>query len=242
MVTSFEYTFVDSTINWSIGEFHTSLSFSADGILLAGRKASTDQTTGELKIWNVFNGEETRPKSLWRFAVFSRTESDRIVGCESGDAQMMRRDAPDLAQWSDAKVQVHGSPLVAWKVPVAFNITGWRIFTPATYSNDTSRYIYPHNAAIEYNGSLYTTITRTPNSSCFTCSPDGTLLVVGHNDGMVLIYKVGNKTAKSKFALPGCGTIRVTSCTWSDDGEWIATGDDKGDVRLGTRVTRLRSH
>jgi len=226
MEKSFKHVFVKTKSNWSIGSSYYSLSFSSDGTTIAGAKAmnSPNYSNGQVQFWDTATGTATSSFRDSSSVLFSPTDPDTATMVGSGGIQLVKRDSPGKT-WS---IWGWVNPYFIAPTISAFRPDGKKI----TMSDDYGR-LYECDPTASFGYSRFTEASTLKPSSVACCPFELDSLVVGRNNGQltILSYK-GNGTSKFHCQLRPVGTVRVSACTWSQDGKWIATGDDAGDVRL----------
>lgn len=213
-MASFGYTVNSSATTWSTTNSSDSLSFSADGKLIA----YADQGKNSVWIISADSGVDVGQVADRAAVLFSPSDSDKIIVQAIGVVQVFKRDFPTGSTWS--KVGEDGYSSIQ---SIAFNSTG------------TAFFLIEHGNLVQYNDTLTRTNAQAVEgkTSALDCSPDGTTIIRGCTDGAVYRGTWTSPTADVSFdRLNGDGDSQVTVCSWSDDAQWAATGDTKGDVRL----------
>jgi len=227
MEKSFKHVFVETKNNWSIGLSHHSLSFSSDGTTIAGAMPvnSPNYSNGQVQFWDTATGAATSSFNDWSFVLFSPTDPDIATMVGSGGIQLVKRDSPGGKTWG-----IWGSVNSYFAAPTipAFRSDGEKITVPG---NDGR--LYEYNPAGFASYLRYTETSVLKVSSVAYCPFKLDSLVVGRNNGQlsVLSHK-GANASNFHCQLGPVGSVTISACTWSQDGKWIATGDDAGDVRL----------
>jgi len=221
------YDFIETKYNWSIGSSHHSLCFSSDGTTIAGTMAvnSTNCSNGRVQFWDTATGRATSSFSDWSFVVFSPTDPDIAIIVGSKGIRLAQRDSAGGKTWSTCgRAEAY---FTAPTIP-AFRFDGKKI---TVSGNDGCLYEYDPTGFMDHL--RYTENSGFKATSVAYCPFELDSLVVGRNNGQLTVLSHKDAGA-SKFhcKLKPAGTVEVSVCTWSQDGKWIATGDDAGDVRL----------
>jgi len=186
---------------------------------------SPNYSNGQIQFWDTATGAATSSFNDWSFVVFSPTDPDIATIVGSKGIQLTKRDSPGGKTWSVWGLA--NSYFIAPTIP-AFRPDGRKITMPGRdgriYEYDSTTFVSP----VRYTGT-----SNIKASSVAYCPFETNSLVDGRDNGQltVLSYSVIDASTL-RCQLSPAGSVRVSVCTWSLDGKWIATGDDVGDVRL----------
>ena len=186
---------------------------------------SPNYTNGQIQFWDTATGAATSSFNDWSFVVFSPTDPDIATIVGSKGIQLTKRDTPGGKTWSIwGRAEIYFIPPT---IP-AFRSDGKKITTPGRDGR-----LYEYDPTGFSSHTRYTKATNIKASSVAYCPFELDSLVNGRDDGQltILSYTV-NDASTLHCQLNPAGLVRVSVCAWSQDGKWIATGDDAGDVRL----------
>ncbi|KAF8810516.1 WD40 repeat-like protein [Phlegmacium glaucopus] len=233
MENSFKYVFVQTKPSWFIGSYRSSLSFSSDGTTIAGSLAAMNNpnySNDQVKFWETATGATTSTFDNWSFVVFSPTDPDMGIIATSTCFRTMKRDSPGGNRWS---LQGPG------RFAKLFNAG----LMPTFRSDGKTFVIRGRDGRFhEYDSTNTTSVLRDIQPSHFMatvvadCPLEPELFILGRENGWLEILSYYTDISKSTLnlhcELTPVGSVRISACAWSQDGKWIATGDDVGDIRL----------
>jgi len=226
MINSFKYVFVETTSSWFIGSSHHFLSFSSDGTAIAGTKKA-DMSKGfdssywldEVQFWETATGAVTSSFTCSSFVVFSPTDPNIAALVRPGSIHMLKRDSFGGNTWGGQ--YKHKRPGAAAAV--------------CTFNSDGRTIVLSWNQEelCEYDATTWSHM----NTSSFV---HGITSVVGCpiKPGWFAVVdqqgelEVVSDTCLSHGRLTPVDPAKVSACAWSQDGKWIATGNDVGDTFL----------
>ena len=237
MINSFKYIFVETTTSWFIGSSHHFLSFSSDGTAIAGtRKADSyminesDEFNGQLEdlddqvqFWETATGAATSSFTYSSFVVFSPTDSNIAALVRPGSIHMLKRDSFGGNTWGGE--YRHQRPGAAAAV-CTFNSDGRTIvlswFQEELCEYDTTTWSHLNTFSFDHG------IT-----SVVCCPTKPGWFVVGDQQGeLQVISDTDTSSCLSHDRLTPIDPVRVSASAWSQDGKWVATGNDDGDTYL----------
>jgi WD40 repeat protein len=222
--------------SWSIGSSSSSLSFSSDGTTIAGTVAvgTRGYPSGKVNFWETATGTLTSTFNGWSFVAFSPADPDMAAVVGSNRIQMVKRNSPGGKTWHLQEKSIK----IDKAVTCTFTSDGKRI----TLRNSEGR-------LFEYDPVLtkcYEELSGQRVTSIACCPINPNLRIVGRNNdsryGSFTIESYSDKG--SRFTgkdgpklevlcrLESVRRTRASSCEWSQDGKWIATGGANKDVCL----------
>ncbi|KAF9065007.1 hypothetical protein BDP27DRAFT_1425184 [Rhodocollybia butyracea] len=187
MTSSFKYTFVKSTLvtsSFPVGYVSSSLSFSADGNLLAVGK---DTSPSSVSFLNINDGSSARKVENYFSGLFLRTEANKILLSREGPySQLFRRDPSGALTWS-----MVGST--------------WASGHTAIDSSQADNFFAVSGGSLykgnSMNYSSYGCLHMPPTA--IACAHEGISLVLGYGDGVVV---KGENSDTSYAHPPNVGT------------------------------------
>ena len=237
MINSFKYIFVETTTSWFIGSSHHFLSFSSDGTAIAGtRKADSyminesDEFNGQLEdlddqvqFWETATGAATSSFTYSSFVVFSPTDSNIAALVRPGSIHMLKRDSFGGNTWGGE--YRHQRPGAAAAV-CTFNSDG-RTIVLSWFQEELCEYdatTWSHLNTFSFDHGI---------TSVVCCPTKPGWFVVGDQQGeLQVISDTDTSSCLSHDRLTPIDPVRVSASAWSQDGKWIATGNDDGDTYL----------
>ena len=232
MTNSFKYVFVETNSSWAIGSSHFSLSFSSDGTTIAGTTKDTNRLwgtgEGQVQFWETATGAATFSFEGSSFVVFSPTDPNMATLVRSGSVHILKRDSFGGKTWG-GQYRLNGAPDPTHCI---FNSDGKTIVVS---SKGRELREFDATTGRATADSLSISITRVV---CCPIRPDW-FVVTDSRGGIDVVSKtktIVSKTAytklKSHCRLTPVYYESASACAWSQDGKWIATGNDVGDVFL----------
>ena len=232
MINSFKYVFVETKPSWFIGSFYHFLSFSSDGTTIAGStiagsKRANDNSRSricsEVQFWETATGTATFLIERSRFVVFSPTVPDKAALVRSESIHIEKRDSFGGKTWGGQyKIQSNPGALCS------FNSNGETIVVLKD-----RRYLDEYDAITFKSKSGPFECLWMTGVVCCPIKPGW--FAVGGSLGELDIVS-SNATVKHIFKsycrLTPLEPVEVSACAWSQDGKWIATGNDHGDTFL----------
>ena len=239
MINSFKYIFVKTTTSWFIGSSHHFLSFSLDGTAIAGTKKAEKRNFGNpfkglfygqdhVQVWETATGAATSSFTCSSFVVFSPTDPNLAALVRPGFIHILKRDSFGGKTWGGQYKHQHCE---AADTVCTFNSDGTTILRSwnQRYQNglreyDVTTWSHMQTSPFVYN---ITTVVRCPIKPGW--------FVVGDQKGELEVVSnrpVSSSNFRSHGRLIPINPVRVSACAWSQDGRWIATGNDDGDTSL----------
>jgi hypothetical protein len=248
--------FVETKSSWFIGSSHHYLSFSSDGTTIAGTtKAPNSPDQGQVQFWETATGATTSSFERSSFVVFSPTDPDIAVLVRSGSIHMVKRDSFGGKTWGGqnkhntttsgavSTFNSNGKTIVVslWNRGthfVEYDATSWS--NPRATSKRTRK---RETHFDEYDTTSWSTSNPKAQAaskhfvyqitSVVCCPIKPGWFIVGDNQGHLdVVSNTDKDTLKSHCRISPVDPVRVSACAWSQDGKWIATGNDDGDIFL----------
>jgi WD40 repeat protein len=219
MINSSKYVFVETKSSWSIGSFHHSLSFSSDGTALAGTRKAKVYMEDRVQFWETVTGAATLSFERSSLVVFSPTDPDIAALVRSQFIHIMKRDSFGRKTWG-GQTRLDCTPGTV----CTFNPNG------KTVMSWTSKYLQDYDLTTSRLRNSNHFVHNITSVVCCPNKPD--LFVVGDVQGQLDVSKNDGKFLTSFCRLFPLDPVRVSACAWSQDGKWIATGNDVGDIFL----------
>ena len=231
MINSFKYrdVFVKTNLKGSLGSSHYFLSFSSDGTTIAGTEKERFERDeffpekDQVQFWETATGSATSsfPSSL--YVVFSPTDPNAAALVRSGSIHMLKRDSFRGKTWG-GQYKLNGTSSGALCI---FNSDGRKI----AVSNGKNLHEYHTNFSNPRDATCFVN-----GMTCVVCCPiKPSWFVVGDDRGeleAVSEDRYCNTPLRSRGRVTPVYPVRVSACAWSQDGNWIATGNDVGDIFL----------
>ena len=228
MINSSKYVFVETTSSWFIGSYHHFLSFSSDGTAIAGTKKADVSSLNklarfysqdEVQFWETSTGAATSSFTCSSFVVFSPTDPNIAALVRRGSIHMLKRDSFGGNTWGGQyKHQCPGAAAVV-----------------CTFNSDGRTIVLSWNQKelCEYDATTWShlkTLSFVHGITSVVCCPTkpGWFVVVDKQGELEVV----SDTFISHGRLTPVDPVRVSACAWSQDGKWIATGNDVGDTYL----------
>jgi WD40 repeat protein/serine/threonine protein kinase len=188
-----------------------------------GKWALSGGDDESVRVWNVAGYQEMR---VLHATVFSGHEDAVLSARYSGDGQQIITASRDrtASRWRAD----NGAPIMRYEEGHEFLVSG-AVFFPdgkrlATGAGDNSVRIWDLTAGIQS-----AVLTPTGRIGTLAVSPDGNWLVTGSNGNEVKLWNA--QTGEARGELTGHGA-EVTALMFSRDGQRLASGDDRGRVRI----------
>ena len=226
MINSFQYVFVETTSSWFIGSYHHFLSFSSDGTAIAGtKKGETNKCDpfhqeDQVDIWETATGAVTSSFTCSSFVVFSPTDPNIAALVRPGSIHTLKRDSFGGNTWG-GQYKHQRRPGAAAAV--------------CTFGSDggTIALSWNQKELFEYDATTWShlkTSSFVHGITSVICCPTkpGWFVVVDQQGELEVV----SDTCLSHGRLTPVDPVRVSACAWSQDGKWIATGNDVGDTFL----------
>ena len=229
MINSFKYIFVETNSSWFIGPSIRSLSFSSDGTTIAGTTKDTNSPNSHERVqfWETATGAVTFSFERSSFVVFSPTDPDIAALVRSESMHMVKRDSFGGKTWGGQH---------------RFNGTH-RSGEVCTFNSDGKTIVVSskQNTLYEYDTTtwspLRSSITLLPINSVVCCPiKPGWFVVCGDEGHLYVVSCAAASRIKMHRKLIPVDPVKVSACAWSQDGKWIATGNNVGDVFLWNAV------
>ena len=242
MINSFKYVFVKTKPSWFIGSSHDFLSFSSDGTTIAGTgKAegknnnnngrrlffSLEEEKDQVQFWETATGAATSSFKRSLFVVFSPTDPDIAVLVRSGSIHTLKRDSFKGKTWA-GQHRLDGTTTSG--AVCTFNSSGKTIVVSNgknLHEYDTTTWSKSRDATSFVYG-----------MTCIVCCPiKPNWFIIGDDRGELEVvsnntYSLTRQPFRSRGRLTPVDRVGVSACAWSQDGKWIATGNDDGDIFL----------
>jgi WD40 repeat protein len=254
MINSFKYIFIETKSSWFTGLSYHSLSFSSDGTTIAGTKKANpklifdlwdylETATGaatssfersslvvsspasedsqfhaedRVQFWETATGAATSSLERSSLVVFSPTDPDIAALVRSQFIHIMKRDSFGRKTWG-GQTRLDCTPGTV----CTFNPNG------KTVMSWTSKYLQDYDLTTSRLRNSNHFVHNITSVVCCPNKPD--LFVVGDVQGQLDVSMNDGKSLKSFCRLIPLDPVRVSACAWSQDGKWIATGNDDGD-------------
>ena len=225
MINSFKYVFVETNSSWAIGSSHRSLSFSSDGTTIAGANGR------RVQFWETATDAATFSFENSSFVVFSPTDPDIAALVRSGFVHIVKRDSFRGKTWGGHH-RLNGAPDAS---DCNFNSNGKTIVV-----SSKERALYDFDATTSQLKAGPFERLWMMRVVCCPIRP-GWFVITDHQGGFdvvsnnfvnIMRYGIRHTTFKSHCRLTPVYPERISACAWSQDGKWIATGNDVGDVFL----------
>ena len=228
MINSSKYVFVETTSSWFIGSYHHFLSFSSDGTAIAGTKKADVSSLNklvrfysqdEVQFWETSTGAATSSFTCSSFVVFSPTDPNIAALVRRGSIHMLKRDSFGGNTWGGQyKHQCPGAAAVV-----------------CTFNSDGRTIVLSWNQKelCEYDATTWShlkTLSFVHGITSVVCCPSkpGWFVVVDQQGELEVV----SDTFLSHGRLTPVDPAKASACAWSQDGKWIATGNDVGDTYL----------
>ena len=228
MINSFKYVFVETKSSWFIGSSHHSLSFSSDGTTIAGTTKganSPNYQKVQAQFWETATGAATSSFEHSLSVVFSPTDPDIAVLVRSESIHMLKRDSFGGKTWG-GQTSLKTSSISGSICQCTFNSDGRTIVI------SDSRNLYEYDAT---TGSVLRTATLSVSGiTSVACCPikPGWFIVGGRQGHLDVVSNNVKYKLMSHCRLTPVDAKTVSACAWSQDGKWIATGNNVGDIFL----------
>jgi WD40 repeat protein len=235
MSNSFKYVFVETNASWVIGSSsHHFLSFSSDGTAIAGTEKVDDEYSefywgdgDKVQFWETATGAATSSFTSSLFVVFSPTDPNIAALVRPRSIHMLKRDSFGGKTWGG---QYRHQSLDFEKSAVfTFNSDGKTIVL-----SSFQKYLYEYDATTW--SQLKTSSFDYKITSVVCCPINPGWFVVGNEQGELEVVSGPESRKITSFMSHGRLTpvdpVRFSACAWSQDGKWIATGNDVGDTIL----------
>ena len=239
MINSFKYIFVETTSSWFIGSSHHFLSFSSDGTAIAGTKkaeksSNEDDPFKELfygqdhvQFWDTATGAATSSFTCSSYVVFSPTDPNIAALFRPGFIHILKRDSFGGKTWGGQyRHQCSAADTVG-----TFNSDGKTILL--SWNQNFQKDLR------EYDATTWSQLKTSPFvyniSTVVRCPIKPGWFVVGDQKGELEVVSnrpVSSSSFRSHGRLIPINSVGVSACAWSQDGKWIATGNDDGDTFL----------
>ena len=240
MINSSKYVFVETKSSWFTGSpYWHSLSFSSDGTTLAGSAwvrvkddTSLEDDTflredDQVQFWETLTGTATWSFGCSLFVVFSPTDPNIAAIVRSGSIHMVKRDSFKGKTWGGQTSYNLNSSSGA---VCAFNSNGETIVMS---EDDSKKHLREYDPTTSDWSSMGNSEHFVNTITCVVCCPiTPNLFAVGDWSGGLDIVSKSNGKLKSLCRRTPVDRAGVSTCAWSQDGKWIATGNAVGDVFL----------
>ena len=218
--------------SWFIGSHH-SLSFSSDGTAIAATTKAANgpkKQESQVQFWETATGAATSSFERSLYVVFSPTNSDIAVLVRSESVHILKRDSFGRNTWGG---QTRHNTSYDPGAVYTFDSDGKTIlssYRSQLTERDPTTWSVLRGPSAFHSSYEITIVVCCPNKPGWfiACDQDGQLNFVSKTDNL----NYNTSTLKLHRRLAPIDSVRVSACAWSQDGKWIATGNDVGDIFL----------
>ena len=191
---------------------------------------SPNYSNGKVEFWKTATGTVTSSFNDWSFVLFSPTNPHMAVIRGSRGIQLVKRNSPEAEVWN-----ISGKANSNFTGGIVVFISDGKTITAQT--GVTSDHLFELDISSNLRYSLRSIVTEgsaaKAASSIAYCPLEPESFLVGRNNGRLDVVSYnGRGPMKIRCQLNPPGSVRISTCAWSQDRKWIATGNDHGDILL----------